>query len=75
MDSDAYRNAFFTHPPPVSRFAFVGSFGATLIFEDFAGAVAFYSAVLGPPSYVEGEDTRGWPQRQTVPFVPGRQSV
>jgi hypothetical protein len=32
-----------------------------LYFEDFHAAVAFYERVLGPPSYVEGEGTRGWP--------------
>jgi hypothetical protein len=61
MDFEAYHRAYFTDPSPDPRFAFVGAFGATLFFEDYAEAVAFYEAVLGPPSYVEGEGTRGWP--------------
>jgi len=32
-----------------------------LYFEDFDAATAFYARVLGPPAYVEGTDTRGWP--------------
>jgi uncharacterized glyoxalase superfamily protein PhnB len=36
------------------------SFGATLYFEDFGAAIAFYEQVLGPPTYVEGDGTRGW---------------
>jgi hypothetical protein len=59
MDLDAYREAYFTVPPPESRFRFSGSFGETLCFEDYT-AVAFYERVLGPPSYVEGKGTRGW---------------
>lgn len=61
MDFDAYRTAYLIDPPPKPRFRFTGSFGATLYFEDFGAAVAFYERVLGPPSYVEGEGTRGWP--------------
>jgi len=44
----------------VPRFAFSGAFGVTLFFEEFAAATAFYGDVLGPPAYVEGDDTRGW---------------
>jgi hypothetical protein len=61
MNFDAYRKAYFIDPPPEPRFRFTGSFGATLYFEDFHAAVAFYERVLGPPSYVEGKATRGWP--------------
>jgi hypothetical protein len=60
MNYEAYRQAYFTHPRPEPRFAFSGSFGVTLFFEDFEPAVAFYAKVLGPPAYVEGEGTRGW---------------
>jgi hypothetical protein len=60
MDYKAYRDAYFTDPPPEPQFNFKGSFGATLYFEDFTGASAFYERVLGPPSYVEGEGTKGW---------------
>jgi hypothetical protein len=61
MDFDEYRRAYFVDPAPKPRFRFKNAFGATLYFEDFQRAVAFYEAVLGPPSYVEGEGTRGWP--------------
>jgi catechol 2,3-dioxygenase-like lactoylglutathione lyase family enzyme len=60
MDFDAYRKAYFVNPPPDPRFRLTGSFGATLYVEDFRAAIAFYERVLGPPSYVEGEGTRGW---------------
>jgi catechol 2,3-dioxygenase-like lactoylglutathione lyase family enzyme len=61
VDWDAYREAYFVNPQPKPRFRFRGSFGVTLYFKDFDAAVAFYERVLGPPSYVEGEGTRGWP--------------
>ena len=61
MDFDAYRNAFFVQPPPKQRFGFRSSFGATVYFEDYEEAIAFYERVLGPAAYVEGDGTRGWP--------------
>ncbi|HSJ56158.1 MAG TPA: hypothetical protein VLC95_03205 [Anaerolineae bacterium] len=61
MDFDSYRKAFYVDPAPEPRFHFSGSFGATLYVADFYDAVIFYETVLGPPAYVEGEDTRGWP--------------
>jgi len=61
MDYEAYQNAYFTHPKPEPRFRFRGSFGVTLYFEDYASAIEYYQQVLGPPAYVEGEWTRGWP--------------
>lgn len=61
MDYNAYRRAFFAQPAPEPRYPFRGSFGATLYYQDYAAAVAFYEKVLGPPAYVEGPDTRGWP--------------
>lgn len=57
----AYRRAYFADPPPDPAFDFLGSFGITLYFEAYAAAVAYYTEVLGPPAYVEGEGTRGWP--------------
>jgi hypothetical protein len=60
MDYEAYRKSFFTDPPPVSPFKITGLFGVTLLFADYERALAFYSQVLGPPAYVEGESTRGW---------------
>jgi len=61
MDLDAYRRAYFIHPRPESRFDFIDVFGATLYFEDFEAATGFYEQVLGPPAYVEGAGTVGWP--------------
>ena len=60
MDFSAYRNAYFTDPPPEPRYRFSGSFGVTLFIEDFVAAAAYYEQVLGPPAYVQGEGTRGW---------------
>ena len=61
MDYDGYRDRFFQDPMPAPRFSFQGSFGLSLFYMDFQEAVSFYSEVLGPPSYVEGKWTRGWP--------------
>lgn len=61
MDFDAYRKAYFVYPAPEQRYQFQSSFGATLYFEDYQAAIAFYAKVLGPPGYVEGASTRGWP--------------
>lgn len=61
MDFDAYRKSYFTDPAPEPRFRFRDVFGATLYYEDYEAAVAFYERVLGPAAYVEGEGTRGWP--------------
>ena len=60
MNYAEYRQAYFVEPTPVARFAFTGIHGATLFFEAYADAVAFYTEVLGPPAYVEGDHTRGW---------------
>lgn len=60
MDYHEYRKAHFVQPPPQNRFQFVGSFGTTLYYQDYQQATAFFEDVLGPPSYVEGEFTRGW---------------
>ena len=61
MDYENYLAQFFADPAPEPRFEFTGTFGTTLFYEDFAEAVAFFTAVFGPPSYVEGAGTRGWP--------------
>jgi hypothetical protein len=60
MDYDAYRQKFYTTPPPQQRFSFTGLHGLTLYFADYSRAVAYYRSVLGPPAYVEGDGTRGW---------------
>jgi hypothetical protein len=61
LDFDAYHRAFFVLPVPEQRFEFTSSFGATVYFEDYEAAIAFYEKVLGSPAYVEGDGTRGWP--------------
>jgi len=60
MDYESYRKSNFADPRPIPRFEFTGIFGITLYFEEFERAVDYYSRVLGPPAYVEGEGTRGW---------------
>ncbi len=60
MDFDTYRKLFFVNPQPQSRFDFGGLYGLTLFFSDYSKAVDFYQRVLGPPAYIEGENTRGW---------------
>jgi uncharacterized glyoxalase superfamily protein PhnB len=60
VDYDAYRQSFFTDPPPAGRFDYAGLHGATLFFDAYTAAVEFYTRVFGPAAYVEGEGTRGW---------------
>ncbi len=61
MEYEQYAATFFVQPAPEPRFEFTGSFGTTLFYEDYEAAVAFFTAVLGPPAYVEDTGTRGWP--------------
>ena len=60
MDYEAYRQAYFAQPQPVPRYEFSGMFGFALFFAAYDRALSYYSEVLGPPGYVEGEYTRGW---------------
>jgi len=60
MDYEMYRRSYFADPAPQPRFAFQGMHGVTLYFADYLQAVSFYTQVLGPPAYLEGEFTRGW---------------
>lgn len=60
MDFETYKKRYYTDPPPEARFNFSGAFGVALFYENFAEVVKYYSAVLGPPAYVEGVGTRGW---------------
>jgi hypothetical protein len=60
MDYQAYREQYFVEPAPESRFGFAGLYGATLFFEAYEQATGYYTQVLGPPAYVEGNDTKGW---------------
>ena len=61
MDYATYRKSYFIDPQPAPRYQFTGSFGVALFFEDFPSAAAYYTKVLGPPAYVEGSGTLGWP--------------
>lgn len=60
MDYQDYRDSYFVDPPPAPRFAYTGLQGATLYFQDYEQAVAYYQQVLGPPGYVEGAGTKSW---------------
>ena len=60
MDYETYRKQNFADPQPEPRFDVFGVRGATLYYEDYTGAVAFYTRVFGPPAYREGEFTAGW---------------
>ena len=61
MDYESYHRAYFTDPQPESRFPFVGFSGVSLYIKEYDRALAFYRCVLGPPAYVEGDSTHGWP--------------
>ena len=60
MDYESYRKAYFVDPQPVPKFNFDGLHGAALYFTEYEKAIAYYTEVLGPPAYVEGEFTHGW---------------
>ncbi|MEM7335676.1 MAG: hypothetical protein AAF490_26595 [Chloroflexota bacterium] len=60
MDYETYQKRFFVSPQPEQRFQFEGIMGITLFFAEYENAVGYYTAVLGPPAYVEGTGTRGW---------------
>jgi hypothetical protein len=61
MNYAEYRKAFYTDPAPEPRYKFSAAFSVSLYFENYSAAGQYYSQVLGPPAYVEGEFTRGWP--------------
>jgi catechol 2,3-dioxygenase-like lactoylglutathione lyase family enzyme len=65
MDYESYRKAYYVKPAPEPRFQFAGLHGATLYYQDYQEALAFYTQVLGPPAYIEGEHTHGWQVGQT----------
>ena len=60
MNYEEYKKANFVDPQPEPKFEFDGLFGFALFVEDYQSAVAYYTEVLGPPAYVEGEFTKGW---------------
>ena len=74
MDYESYRKQNFVDPQPESRFAFAGILGATLYYQDYTAALAFYTEVLGPPAYIEGEHTHGWQIGETwLTLFPSKQ--
>jgi hypothetical protein len=64
MDYESYKKAYFADPLPEPKFDFIGLHGIALYFNDYKAAVEYYTAVLGPPAYVEGKSTRGWQNRE-----------
>ncbi|MEK6221754.1 MAG: hypothetical protein N2D54_05860 [Chloroflexota bacterium] len=60
MDYKTYRKNYFIDPAPKPQFEFEGQHGASLYYEDYPKALAYYTELLGPPAYVEGDNTRGW---------------
>lgn len=60
MDFEDYRRRYFVQPAPPPRFGLRGIRGAALYYQEYAGALAFYTGVFGPPAYVEGENTQAW---------------
>ena len=60
MDYHSYRKKYYIQPPPQPRYDLLGFFQVALYFQDYQAALAYYTAVLGPPAYTEGETTHGW---------------
>ena len=60
MDYESYKKAYFTDPAPQPKYDFLGLHGVALYFSDYPAAVDYYTKVLGPPAYVEGDSTKGW---------------
>jgi uncharacterized glyoxalase superfamily protein PhnB len=60
MDYQEYKDKYFVKPQPEPKFDYVGLNGIALFFKDYPAALEYYTQVLGPPVYVEGEFTTGW---------------
>jgi hypothetical protein len=60
MDFEEYRKKYYIDPAPTPKFDFVGLHNAVLFFQEYERAAEYYQAVLGPPAYIEGENTKGW---------------
>lgn len=60
MDYQSYKKKFFIQPPPKSRFELRGFFQVALFFNQYQAALDYFTKVLGPPAYVEGDSTHGW---------------
>jgi hypothetical protein len=56
-----YQKSYFKDPQPQPKYQLKSSFYLSLFYKDYEAAIAYYSVVLGPPAYEEGEDTKGWP--------------
>ena len=60
MDYEEYKKKYFVDPQPDPKFKFSGILGTALFYKEYQAALDFYSKVLGPPAYIEGEYTRSW---------------
>ncbi|MEJ2759557.1 MAG: hypothetical protein P8046_13835 [Anaerolineales bacterium] len=60
MDFEEYRARYFTDPSPKPKYPFIGVCGATLFYQEYPAALAFFRQVFGEPAYVEGDFTHGW---------------
>ena len=60
MDFEEYRRKYYVDPAPEQRYQFRGIHGATLFYQEYAQALAFFRQVFGEPAYVEGDFTHGW---------------
>jgi len=60
MDFKEYREKFYVDPQPEPRYAFSGLAGFSVFISEYDNALAYYTEVLGPPAYIEGESTHGW---------------
>ena len=60
MNYQEYKKAYFTDPKRRPHYAFSGSFGINLYFQEYDAAVDYCERVLGMPGYIEGSGTKGW---------------
>ena len=60
MDYQSYKKKYFIQPSPQPIFNLIGFYQVALFFQDYTAALRYYTEVLGPPAYVEGESTNGW---------------
>lgn len=65
MNYEEYKKAYFISPVPEPKFNILGIHGVALYFDDYEKALDYYTAVLGPPAYIEGQFTHGWPLGST----------
>ena len=60
MNYEEYKRKFFVNPQPEPKFDFSGILGTALYYQEYQAALDFYTDVLGPPAYIEGEFTHSW---------------